>query len=113
MNIAEMFKDLLAQLKAEIVEDKSAWPQVAKLTPEDCLKRRNYERDTNKLMRKMNVLKKQADVIQSQNEAMGAEWWAHLHDAYQLPETGNYHITDDNRVLRKPDEEKKKGVYDA
>lgn len=96
----DRIKDLLRQM-FDIEPDYSTWKQVAKLTPEEIVKRRGHERACAKMVREFEILKSKVQLLKAKSDTESKQWWHSLHEAHSLPEA-SYHITEDGRILVDP-----------
>lgn len=103
MDIAKMVEDFFKSQESD--EHVEKWDQIAKLTPEDVLRKRNLLASCNEKKREVKLLKAKVELVMANLEVESGEWWSHVYKTYGLP-TGNYHIMEDGRVMREPENEK-------
>lgn len=83
-------------------DDRSRWPQIALLTPEEKLKHKGMLNEGQGQVREMELLIKRAAHIQEEIEIKRDEFWNALYKGHGLPPDGDYHITEDGRILTRP-----------
>lgn len=83
-------------------EDRTGWVSVAKLKPEDLLRRATYSKDAGDMAAEAEILKAKYDLLRQRSDVAAKEWWDHLHRTYCIPRNGDYTIKDDGTVLMKP-----------
>ncbi len=118
MEIHDLLKQLLEQLHgAEVIEVHTDacghsgkgyedWNQVAKLKDEDILKWKLYLSDLSKFVQEMKLLESKMRVVDANGAATKTQFWTDIRRKYSLPD-GMLHITDDARVLMKPEGRKR------
>lgn len=100
MDMDGMMKRLKEMLGDE--ENYSSWKQVGVLTTEERIKKREHDRQCGQARRDVMILFKRVEQIKDSIDLTAAEWWSSLYKGHSLPGNGNYHITDDNRILVDP-----------
>jgi hypothetical protein len=86
-------------------EDTAKWHRVAKLNPEDIMRRRTLDADEAKKKGEAEVLAARIHALRALSKAEGAEWWEHCHNTYSLPRGRNFTISDDGFILMEPKED--------
>jgi len=104
----DQLKDMLKKMEkmANIIiggdENYSEWIQVGKLNKVDLgLRRANFAKMAAS-QQEGEMYKAKFDALKAVSEAQGAEWWVHIKKTYGLPTKGDFHITDDGRIVMRP-----------
>jgi hypothetical protein len=98
---------MLAHLKHHIDHlgnaepDYKTWKQVATLTPEEVTRFKQICSEMTGIAHEMKVLVSKRDLLNARVEARSSEWWAAIYKQHNLP-PGDYHITEDNKILIRP-----------
>ena len=80
---------------------QGTWISVAKLSPEDILKKKNHDLQARRLASEAKVLHDKLRVITAQLEANRSEFWDGIYKAYSLPSDLQYKIDEDaGQVLK-------------
>jgi hypothetical protein len=94
--------DFLAQLTGSSDKDFSNWTQVCQLKPEEKLAHRALIADGVSLNKEAELLIRKAIHLNEQVSLLKDEFWAKVRKEHQLPMNGNFHMTDDGRILMEP-----------
>jgi hypothetical protein len=99
MNLDEFLRFLKVQ---KMKADFSAWSQVGVMSPQEKLRHKALLNNNLHKVREIEMLVKKAMNLQGQVEVARDEFWNDLYNKHGLPPEGNYHITDDSRILMEP-----------
>lgn len=86
-----------------IHEDPSGWNQVATFKPEDRLKHKSFTRAMDNAKNEVDTLDSRINVVKSRAMNRRQTWWNYLYKKYSLSPGRSYSITDDGRILMRPD----------
>ncbi len=93
--------DVLKHLKQFLVgDDGGTWVNVAKLSSEDILKKKNHDMQLRRLTSEGKVLYSKLEVIRATMAANSTEFWDGIYKAYNLPSDLTYKIDADGQVLK-------------
>lgn len=107
------FKDFLEALfsgakSGEIIiggmgePDYKSWVQVGTLTSEESIRRKENNRRLGEIEREMKLLKAKAARLHAESEEIHVDSWNTIRKAHSLPHEGEYHLTEDLKILMKP-----------
>lgn len=82
--------------------DYTGWVQVGTLTPDESMKRRETNRRTGEIGREMKLLEAKATRLNAEADELHLEGWNAIRKAHSLPHEGEYHLTDDLKIMMKP-----------
>jgi hypothetical protein len=80
--------------------DQGSWVNVAKLSSEDQLKKKNYDMQLRRLVSEGKVLFSKLQVVRATIEANKAEFWDEVYKTYNLPSDLNYKIDEQGQVSK-------------
>lgn len=102
----EQMPDFLKQLfdHLHLVEmnfaDKGSWVNVAKLKPEDVLKKKDLDLRRRQMFSKAKVLASKIQVIQATLQAEQDEFWDSIYVGYNLPANLPYKVDEEGQVVK-------------
>lgn len=89
-------------------EDHSDWIQVGQVSGDDILRKKKYIADVLKAKRDIDLYEAKSKAAFAAAVAHRAEWWNYIREKFSINGSGDLHLTDDGRILMKP-EKKEKG----
>lgn len=92
--------DPLKRILGLLSGHQGTWVNVAKLTPEDTLKKKNHDLQGRRLASEAKVLHDKLRVVGAQLAANQSEFWDGIYRAYSLPSDLQYRIDDEGQVMK-------------
>jgi hypothetical protein len=80
--------------------NQGTWVNVAKLSPEDTLKKKNLDMTNRRLWSEYKVFMSKIQLTQATLQANNMEFWDSIYKAYNLPSDLQYKIDNEGQVIK-------------
>ena len=101
--VPEFLKKLFKHMhvvEMNLSADKGSWVNVAKLSPEDMLKKKDLDMRKRRQMSQAKVLSSKLQVIYAIMQAEQDEFWDGVYGTYSLPANLPYKVDDQGQVVK-------------
>lgn len=80
--------------------NQGTWVNVAKLSPEDTLKKKNLDMSNRRLLSEYKVFLSKIHLVQATMQANSMEFWDSIYKNYNLPSDLQYKIDNEGQVIK-------------
>jgi hypothetical protein len=80
--------------------DKGTWVNVAKLSPEDMMKKKELDMKKRRHFSKAKMLSSKLQAVYATMQADQDEFWDGIYEAYSLPSNLPYKVDDEGQVIK-------------
>jgi hypothetical protein len=80
--------------------EKGSWVNVAKLSPEDVMKKKELDSKRRKAWSKVKVLSSKMQAITAAMQADQDEFWDGIYETYSLPSNLAYKVDEEGQVIK-------------
>lgn len=99
-DVPDEIKNIMKFFQSFETKDQSTWVNVAKLSPEDTMKKKNLDMANRRLFSEYKVYLTKIHLVQATLSANNTEFWDGIYKGYNLPSDLQYKIDNEGQVIK-------------